>query len=101
MHLEFLDQPARDDRRQALAEADVGEHLALRARAAVANRALPGGILDRGERGAERLERLLEQALAEAGRLLVLHGLQEVTDVGARLAGAHILQPARIRLGVA
>jgi hypothetical protein len=45
-------------------------------------------------------QRLLEQALAERGRLVVLHGLEEVADVGARLAGAHVLQPGRIGLGV-
>src|SRR5581483_6639104 len=77
-------QPPRHDRGQALAEADVGEQLLARARAALAHHALPARLVHRGERPLERLQRLLEQALAEAGGFLVLHGLQEVADVRAR-----------------
>src|SRR5690606_24632469 len=96
-----LYQLPRDHGRQALAEAEVGEDLALRASAGVAHHALPARVVDLGERGAEGLERLVEEALAERRGLLVLHGLQEVPDVRARLAGAHVLQPSRVRLGVA
>src|SRR5207302_4803751 len=96
-----LEQPPRDHRRQALAEADVGKQLLARAGAAVAHDALPAGVVDLGERAVQRLERLIEQPLAEPGRLLVLHGLQEVADVGTRLGRAHVLQPSRVGLGVA
>ena len=42
----------------------------------------------------------LEQPLAQRRRLLELHGLEEVADVRARLAGAHVREPGRVGLGV-
>jgi hypothetical protein len=47
------------------------------------------------------MQRLIEQALAELRRLLVLHGLQEVADVRARLAGDDEVEPEGVGLGVA
>ena len=44
---------------QALAQADVGEHLALRARAAVAHDALPAGVVDLRERASQGLQPLV------------------------------------------
>src|SRR5438045_3560619 len=70
-----LEEPPRDDGWQSLAEADVGEELLFRARAAFAYDALPARIVDLGQRALHRAQRLVEQALAEARRLLVLHRL--------------------------
>src|SRR2546426_12671908 len=95
------EQAPRHHRRQALAEADIGKQLFARAGAAVAHDALPARVVDLGERAVQRLDHLVQQPLAEPGRLLVLHGLQEVADVGERLGRAHVLQPGRVWLGVA
>jgi len=50
----------------------IGKQLLARAAAAVAHDALPAGVVDLGERAVQRLDRLIEQPLAETGRLLVL-----------------------------
>ena len=73
---------------ETLAQADVGEQL-LRAMRAPMSRSSFSQLLvaDLGESRIQRAQRLLEQALAERGRLLVLHGLEEMADVRARLAG--------------
>ena len=55
LEIGLLEEPARDHRRQALAQADVGEQLLARARAAVAHHALPGRVVDLGERALQRL----------------------------------------------
>jgi hypothetical protein len=47
-----------------------------------------------------RAQRLVEQALAERDRLVLLRVLHEVADLRARLAGARVGQPGRVGVGV-
>ena len=89
-HVLGLRQAARDDYRQALAEADVDEDVAAGAHAAVAQEALPGEIADLADRQAVGSQRLVEQPLAQRRGLLLLHVLQEVADLRACLAGAGV-----------
>ena len=45
-------------------------------------------------------QRLRQHLLAQAARLLLLHVLQVVPDLGARAAGAHEVEPGRVRARV-
>ena len=91
-----LGQRLRDDERQPLAEADVGEDLELALGAVFLRQRFPAVPRDRVRLDLERRQRLVEQALAERRRLLLLQSLQVVADARARLAGGDERQPRRI-----
>ena len=91
---------ARDDHREPLAEADVGQDLVLAAHARILQLGAPTSRGRPRPDRAEAAQRLVQQPLAELERLLVLHRLQEMADVRARLAGDHVAEPRRVRFRV-
>ncbi len=90
----------RDDRRQPLAQSDIRDDFLAGFRSEVAYQPVPlfGRCLGRFR--AQRAHGLIEHALAQRRRLLVLHGLQKVPDLRACLAGLHVREPPRIGIGV-
>jgi len=90
-------QAARDDRRESLAEADVGVQILERLLAAALDQLIPGFGRNRQRHEPEGQQFLAQQPLAELRRFLVPHGAQEVADLAARAAGLDVVQPGRIR----
>ena len=95
--LVFGREAARHDGGQALAQADVGQDFLARAGAGAARQLLPGRIVGGRQRHVQLLQGLAQQALAEGHRFLVLDGAQVVADFRAGAAGAHVVEPLRVR----
>src|SRR5512143_2744096 len=85
-----LGQLAGDDHVQATPKPDVSENLLAGFGSGFLQHAFPTQIRDVLQFEAERTQRLSEQAFAELGRFLQMHGLQRMTYLAARLAGDDI-----------
>jgi hypothetical protein len=95
-----LGQAPRDDGRQAPPEADVGHQLAAGGEGDLAQEAVPGEGADLAEGEAVGPQGLVEQALAEGRGFFLLGVLEEMADLRAGLAGAHVAEPGRVGAGV-
>ena len=92
-------QPARDQRREPLAEAHLLVELIDVLHAELAERGLQGLRAHLVERQLEFAQRLVDEPLAERDGLRAPQALQVVPDGAARLGRDHEIHPRRIGLG--
>ncbi|CPO62663.1 Uncharacterised protein [Bordetella pertussis] len=82
---------------QALAQADIGQDFIARAGARAARQLVPLRVVGAGHGQVQLDHRLFKQSLAEGHGLLVLDGSQVMADFGTGAAGAHVIEPLRVR----
>src|SRR5438067_3544968 len=90
-------QPPRDERREALAEAELLVQLVEVLHAELPERGVPHFLRDVVERDREFPERLRQQLRAERDRLLASQPLQVMADGAAPLGGHDKVYPGRVR----
>src|SRR6266516_1601432 len=86
----------RDDKRQALAHADISQDVQPAFRSVLAGKRLPAFPRNGFRRHLERGERLLEHTLAKYRGLALLQRFQEMPNPRARLAGRDEIEPGRV-----
>ena len=99
-HVLARQQATGNDRRQTLAETDVGIQLFDRLLAAGLDQLIPGIGRDRDRHHSQGQQFLAQQAFAEASRLFILHGAQEMPYLAARAPRLDVIEPHRVRAGL-